>query len=276
MTFSKNTIIGMAGAALLLAGCTATGVDLESRDIYVDQNAEPAAGAVVAQRSDVVRSAGPTYVTLTISSVFDTAAPTAQGNTAPITSGSGFVVDGAGYVITAGHVAVKAGNKVSARAANGRVYNGKVMTVLPGNDMALIKLNGFAGRAVTPVANQCLRKGDVVFSLGKPHAQGDTARFGALQAMRFGQPVRYGAFGYPDAMVLHMNTQHGESGGPLFDNSGHLAGMVVSTLSDGAGRPLTMAHAIPASRIAAFYCGAASCSSAWQAIASQSYPACGG
>jgi S1-C subfamily serine protease len=263
-------------AALALAGCTASGVDLESRDIYVDQNAEPAAGAVVAQRSDVVRAVGPTYVTLTVSSVFDPANPMAKGNSAPVTSGSGFVVDGSGYVITAAHVAVKPGNKVTARAANGRVYNGKVVSVLPDYDMALIKLAGFTGRAVTPVTNQCLRKGDVVFSLGKPHAQGDTARFGALRAMSFGQPVRYGAFGYPDAMVLHMNTQHGESGGPLFDNSGHLAGMIVSTLSDETGRSLTMAHAVPASRIAAFYCGAASCNGAWRAIAAEAPPRCGG
>ena len=251
-------------------------MDLESRDIYVDQNAEPAAGAVVAQRSDVVRAVGPTYVTLTVSSVFDPATPTAQGNTAPITSGSGFLVDGAGYVITAAHVAVKAGNKVTARAANGRVYPGKVVDVLPDNDMALIKLNGFSGHAVTPVSSQCMRKGDVVFSLGKPHAQGDTARFGEIQAMSFGQPVRYGAFGYPDAMVLHMNTQKGESGGPLFDDGGHLAGMVVSTLADSSGQPLNMAHAVPASRIAAFYCDEASCSPAWRAIASATPPHCGG
>ena len=51
------------------------------------------------------------------------------------------------------------------------------------------------------------------------------------QSMSFGRPVQYGKFGYPDAMVMRMNTKRGESGGPVFNNSGRLAGMVVSTLS---------------------------------------------
>jgi S1-C subfamily serine protease len=127
---------------------------------------------------------------------------------------------------------------------------------------------------VTPVSNPCIASGAPLFSLGKPHAQGDTARFGTLQSMSFGRSVQYGKFGYPDAMVMRMNTQKGESGGPVFDQEGRLAGMVVSTLSDGNGNPLNLAHAVPSSTLAGFLCSNISCSASWSALAQMEGRSC--
>ena len=70
--------------------------------------------------------------------------------------------------------------------------------------------------------------------------------------MIFGDDAK---FGYPDAMVLRLSTQKGESGGPLFDQRGDLVGMVVSTLYDNAGQPLNLAHAVPSRTLAGFLCG---------------------
>lgn len=262
--------------ATLLAGCAGGGqIDLESRDISVTQSATPAGASPIGNAGTLVKAVGPSYVTITISKTFSNAQPNDPSGKSPITSGSGFVVGGDGMVMTAAHVAVKQGNAVSARAADGRVYSGKVVSILPDNDMALIRLRNFKGLAVTPVSNPCLAKGAAVFSLGKPHAQGDTARFGVVDSMSFGQAVRYGNFGYPDAMVTRMNTQKGESGGPLFDDSGRLAGMVVSTLSDGNGQSLNLAHVIPASRLAGFLCQSATCTQPWQILAASSKNSCG-
>jgi S1-C subfamily serine protease len=264
-------------AALTLAACSATGeVDLESRDIAVAENAEPAANRAVSQSiAGLVKNAGPSYVTLTVSEIDTkgTAGRDSQRKIA-ITSGSGFLADRTGYVLTAGHVAVARGYAVSARAANGRIYSGVVVDVLPGSDMALIKLRGYSGHAVSPTPDKCLARGDTVFSLGKPHAQGDTARVGLLDSMHFGHPVAYGKFGYRDAMVLRMNTQKGESGGPLFNGSGNLVGMVVSTLSDANGQPLNLAHAVPATDLAGFLCTHIACTGTWQALAQQSTDDC--
>ena len=262
--------------ALGLAACSASqSVDLESRDISVEQNAEPAGAGSAASVAHLLPASGPTYVTLTVSEADPNTAPSKPDNRqAAITSGSGFVVDGAGYVMTAAHVAVHKGNSISARAANGRIYSGKVIGILPGNDMAIIKLRGYAGKAVAPSAPGCSNKGDLVYTLGKPHAQGDTARVGALQSLHFGRAVAYGKFGYPDAMVLHMGTQKGESGGPVFDGNGRLIGMVVSTLSDGTGRSINLAHAIPATTLASYLCSQTSCGPAWSALATQSTDSC--
>ncbi len=263
-----------------LAGCvTADQVDLESRPISVDQNAEPAGAAgqvAAASVAHLLPSTGPTYVTLTIS---ESAAPDlmqkADVAKTAITSGSGFVVSDDGYVMTAAHVGVSRGNAVSARAANGRIYTGTVIAIMPTNDMAIIKLRSFSGHSVMPASPGCLAKGDLVYTLGKPHGGGDTARVGALEAKHFGRPVTYGKFGYPDALVLHMGTQRGESGGPVFDGKGNLVGMVVSTLSDTNGQSINLAHAIPATTLGNFLCTQTSCSGAWSAVTSKSVDACG-
>ena len=260
-------------AALVLAGCSSTDIALESRNISVEQNAEPATAISTDSEQALAKQVGPTYVTLTVSAV--SAAGSGEKSRTALTSGSGFVVDGAGYVMTAAHVAVKAGNSVSARAADGRIYSGKVVSILPSNDMALIKLRSFTGRAVAPVSQGCLVNGATVFTMGKPHSQGDTARFGAVESMSFGQPVKYGPYGYPDAMVMRMGTRKGESGGPVFDDQGKLAGMVVSTLSDGNGQSLNLAHAVPASRLADFLCKNSKCSAPWAALAPSGSAKCG-
>ena len=264
--------------ALILSGCAGNTVplDVESRDISVLQNASPASTGGEAQSvSHLLPAVGPAYVTLNISSI-DRYESEKNGNRRAITSGSGYIVDGSGYVMTAAHVGVAKGNGVSARAANGRVYTGTVIGINPANDMAIIKLKGFSGRAVVPTSPGCVAKGDLVFTLGKPHAQGDTARVGALEARHFGRAVAYGKFGYPDALVLRMGTQKGESGGPVFEGNGKFIGMVVSTLSDATGRSINLAHAIPSTTLASFLCSQTTCSAAWAAIANQSTDGCGG
>jgi S1-C subfamily serine protease len=264
-------------AALGLAACTQTSVDLEQRQIDIEQTASPASASAGTDRAalrPLLDRTGPTYVTLTVSRVTGEGS-SKDANKRNLTSGSGFVVQADGYVMTAAHVAVQSGNIVSARAADGRIYSGKVIGVLPKNDMALVRLTSFSGHAVSPARSSCLAKGDTVFSLGKPHAQGDVARMGQVEAMHFGRAVRYGQFGYPDAMVLKMDTKKGESGGPLFNADGKLSGMIVSTLADGNGKPLSLAHAIPVSSLAAFLCAKTSCSGDWQALAAQGTESCG-
>ena len=277
MNIVRFSIISLA--ALYLAGCAADQVDLESRAISVDQQAEPAGAAgqeAAASVAHLLPGTGPTYVTLTVSEV-DTSGSSSKpdNHRAAITSGSGFIVSDDGYVMTAAHVAVTKGNEISARAANGRVYTGTVIGINPTNDMAVIKLRGFSGRSAVPAAPGCLAKGDLVYTLGKPHGSGDTARVGSLESKHFGRAVAYGKFGYPDAMVLHMGTQRGESGGPVFDKSGHLVGMVVSTLSDTQGNSINLAHAIPSTSLANFFCSTTSCGPDWNALAARNMDSCG-
>jgi S1-C subfamily serine protease len=268
-----------ASAVVALAACTGNpGAELESRNISMNQLAEPAgvAGAEASQNvAHLLPGAGPTYVTLTVAEDNSVpGAPSSRDTPSPITSGSGFLVSTDGYVMTAAHVGVAKGNQVTARAANGRIYSGNVVGIMPNNDMALIKLRVFSGRATQPAAPGCQAVGDTVFTLGKPHGEGDTARVGSLQALHFGRPVVYGKYGYPDALVLHMGTERGESGGPVFDKTGHLIGMVVSTLSDQTGQSINMAHAIPSNTLAQFLCSQTKCTADWAALSTRPVDSC--
>ena len=266
-------------AALLLAGCTA-GSEVESRDFLIQQNSSlPPVQSMANQ--NIQRLVGQTsaaYVTLVVSDS-EKAKDAGSGRAAdrrgkPATSGSGFVVEKAGYVVTAAHVALENGNAVSARAANGRVYTGTVVDILPTNDIALIKLRGYSGVAVTPAPGACLPTGSFIYSLGRPHDQGNTVRVGSVQSASFGRPVSYGKFGYPDAMVLELGTEKGESGGPLFNEKGQLVGMVVSSVRDQSNRSLNMAHAVPATAIARVVCKDFACSPEWRALASKPEAPC--
>ena len=267
-------------SSLALAACVGDqAVNLESRPIALDQSASVAGevggsnAAVVAQLQPTT---SPTYVTLTVAQSDATAIQAASnGATTPITSGSGFIVSGDGYVVTAAHVAVAVGNEISARAANERIYTGVVSAIDRTNDMALIKLRSYNGRTVVPSAPACLAKDALVFTYGKPHGAGDTARIGSLRAMHFGRPVVYGNYGYTDAMVLHMGTQRGESGGPVFNGQGQLIGMVVSTLSDETGKSINLAHAQHSNTIARFICAHGVCGAGWQALAAKPVDSCG-
>lgn len=269
--------LAASGAAVFLAACSSgtAPVSLESRSIAVTENAVPTSGAATAGNSvePLLASTGPTYVTLNVTAV-DRFADQKNRVKAPVTSGSGFVVDGTGYVMTAAHVAVDEGNAISARAANGKVYSGQVVAINKANDMALIKLRGFSGPAVRPAAPGCVARGDMVFTLGKPHDEGDTARVGTLDSRHFGRAVSYGKFGYPDALVLRMGTQKGESGGPVFNGRGQFIGMVVSTLSDAAGQSINLAHAIPSTALAQFLCDKSQCQADWAVLARQNVDSC--
>ena len=261
---------------LLLTGCVNGETNqslLEPRTIDVDATAEPAGGVISSHIQQLQAQTGPSYVTLVVHEEEKRAGSKASDSPDALTSGSGFVVTD-GFIMTAGHVAVKRGNPVDARASDGRIYSGTVIAVKPENDMALIKLRGFNAAAVIPSASHCMSRGAPVFSLGKPHARNDTARIGSVNSMSFGRAVKYSGFGYPDAIELRLATKKGESGGPLFDDKGQLIGMLVSTLSDANGRPLNLAHAISTPALAQFLCSNTSCSVDWQQLAARQANSC--
>lgn len=274
-TFVKRPLPAIGLVLLVTACATSTNLTTGPRTVNIESGATPAAAVLNSSMNSLLQQTSPSYLTIIInektrSSGFQKNDEIAKA----LTSGSGFVVDRSGYLLTAGHVAVKKGNTVEARNNEGRLFKGKVIAIQHSPDIALIKLKKFIGTPVLPASSPCIARGAALFSLGKPHAQGDTARIGELKSMSFGRPVAYGGFGYPDAMVLKMNTRKGESGGPVFNKQAKLSGMMVSTLSDGRGRSLNLAHALPADMLAKFACSKFSCSAGWRRLASSNYKSC--
>ena len=270
----RAALPAILAAASLLAACATSQPSLENdqRDITVATETAPAGSRLPANIGAVLRRVAPSFVTMVVS---EPRRPIGKASGIPrgISSGSGYVVDKAGHVLTAAHVAYAPRYSVRALAANKRIYNGTVMALNPGNDIGLINIPSLHAPPVIAAASPCLKPGQAVFSLGKPHAHEETARIGAVKSLHFGRRVHYGRFGYPDAIVVKMATRRGESGGPLFNADGQLVGMIVSTLSAG-GRPLNLAHAIPLPPLARFYCARAACGPRWKRLAAMSMRAC--
>lgn len=270
----RRSIPAVLGFALLLAGCV-TGPSLQERNFAIEAGPEPASINLSGNLKPVIKQAGNAYLTVVVSEIPKSAADR-DGTVSQeaLTAGSGFLID-ADRAVTAGHVALRDALKVEARGPDGRIYNGKVIGIRPQNDIAMLQLRKFsAGSPVKPASEVCLKQGDPVFSLGKPHAMGDTARLGTVDTMSFGQKVTYQGFGYPDAMVLKMATRKGESGGPVFNAEGELVGMIVSTLSDQSGAPLNLAHAVTLPALADFICQQGDCPAEWARLRTQSTRTC--
>ncbi len=267
-----RVLISLAGA-LLLTGCFQSKSGPRNFDINTATATPAAANPRAAQQ--LLGDTSKSYVTMVVYEATSQQLQKEDSTPQAVTSGSGFVLDNEGHVLTAAHVGVSKGWYVKLTGPQGRIFRGTVVDIKPDSDMALIKINDASGlKPVRPIADPCLDPGATVFSLGKPRERGNTARFGSVASMSFGRPVRYQGFGYSDAMVLKMQTRKGESGGPVFNDRGRLAGMVVSTLSDGAGRPLNLAHAVTTPMLANFVCSTTLCSREWRMLTSENTSQC--
>jgi len=261
-------------SCLLLGGCLVGAVSTP-RQITVGDGAGGARQAFGGELDELIARAGRSYVSLAVQD--PTVADTQEGGlpVETVTAASGIAIDGQGHVLTAAHVAIAKNWKVKAIGPDGRSYEGRVLATMPSMDSALIKLTRYDGlQPVVPVEDPCLTVGSPIFSLGKPRSGSDIARIGSVVSLSFGQPVSYQGYGYTDAMVLRLQTRQGESGGPVFNRRGELVGMLVSTLSDGNGRPLDLAHAVSAPMLAEFICSSTSCTPRWRSLIGKSVSRC--
>ena len=113
---------------LAVAACaTNTELDGDPRQFSVQTGYTPAGIALKPSMPDLVQRTSPAYVTLIVHQAQGKSREERDTLPEAVTSGSGFVIDDAGHVLTAGHVAVAPGYTVNAKGSDGRVYSGKVV-----------------------------------------------------------------------------------------------------------------------------------------------------
>jgi len=180
------------------------------------------------------------------------------------TLGSAFAINHQGVLLTAGHVAHKVGNQVQLRNHNNDLIKGKVIAVSKHPDLALIKIKPFTApvnmSTSTPVEN-----GLNIFSIGSLNFNRPTIRIGEIKAINFSRSPHYDGFGFDNGIEVNLNTLKGESGGPLFNTSGELVGMMVSAISkEFSFSP--RAHAIALPSLMDFVCTHIRCESSMKNI----------
>ncbi|OMI87572.1 protease [Streptomyces sp. M1013] len=220
----------LVGGALLIALVSggiggAVGAHLE-RNGGVGTVELPQAGPEAAERdpdsvAGIAARALPSVVTLHVS-----------GSEAAGT-GTGFVLDDRGHILTNNHVVEPAGSggEITVTFNGGDTAEATVVGRDSGYDLAVVKVKGVTGLTPMPLGNsENVRVGDPVVAIGAPFDLAGTVTSGIISAKQ--RPITAGGeegdgsdVSYVDALQTDAPINPGNSGGPLLDARGRAIGI---------------------------------------------------
>ncbi|MFF0435131.1 S1C family serine protease [Streptomyces sp. NPDC004327] len=160
-------------------------------------------------------------------------------------TGTGFVYDKEGHIVTNNHVVASAadGGTLSATFSNGKTYDAEVVGRAQGYDVAVIKLKN-APSDLTPLPlgdSEKVAVGDSTIAIGAPFGLSNTVTTGIISAKN--RPVASGdgsggKNSYMSALQTDASINPGNSGGPLLDASGAVIGInsAIQSASSGYGQ----------------------------------------
>ena len=145
-----------------------------------------------------------------------------EGPTEPRRStGSGFVIEPNGLIVTNAHV-VEGSEWIQVRLADGRRFAGRVVGLDTRVDLALVRIEA-TGLPVLPLGDSNrLRVGEFVLALGHPFGLEQSVSFGIVS--RKGAPLTVAAPGF-DFIQTDAAINPGNSGGPLINMFGQVVGV---------------------------------------------------
>ena len=157
--------------------------------------------------------------------------PRWQGERVPLSfSGSGFVWDDEGHVVTNYHVIAKAQlATVTINVGGGELkeYHANLCGADPENDIAVLKV--WAPRSVlkpiTCGSSSEVSKGDTVFTIGHPYGFDFFFTKGMVNAVGDSESPSNPNVIIKGCIVSDSDIGPGSSGGPLLDENGHLVGL---------------------------------------------------
>ncbi len=149
-------------------------------------------------------------------------------------TGSGFIINSDGHILTNAHV-VDGADRVNVTLKDGRSFEGKVMGTDPVTDVAVIKIESNNLPAVSLGNSEQLRPGEWAIAIGNPLGLDNTVTTGIISATgRSSSQV-----GVPDKRVEFIQTDAainpGNSGGPLLNASGQVIGMNTAIIQGAQG-----------------------------------------
>src|SRR5689334_325637 len=159
-------------------------------------------------------------------------------------SGTGFIWDNDGHVVTNNHV-VQNGSEVAVRFASGEVTQAEVIGVAPNYDLAVLRIRS-ARKLPPPVAlgsSGELKVGQTAFAIGNPFGLDQSLTSGIISALKRRLPT---SSGREISNVIQTDTaiNPGNSGGPLLDSAGRLIGVNTAIISP-SGSSAGIGFAVP-------------------------------
>ncbi len=163
-------------------------------------------------------------------------------------TGTGFVWDAAGHVVTNNHVveaATKGGGSISVRLASGEVVSARVVGTAPSYDLAVLQL-GRVAKMPPPLAvgtSADLKVGQSAFAIGNPFGLDHTLTTGVISALQRRLPTQEGRE-LSGVIQTDAAINPGNSGGPLLDSAGRLIGVNTAIFSP-SGASAGIGFAVP-------------------------------
>ena len=151
----------------------------------------------------------------------------------PKGTGSGFVWDDRGHVVTNFHV-VAEGNAFRVTLADQSSFEATLIGAEPSKDLAVLRVKG-AGLPPLPIGTSAdLRVGQSVYAIGNPFGLDHTLTTGVVSAL--GREIK-AANGRTIGDVVQTDAaiNPGNSGGPLLDSAGRLIGVNTAIYSPSGG-----------------------------------------
>jgi len=168
----------------------------------------------------------------------------ARGEQQPVQSGTGFVWDQAGHVVTNDHV-VEGADSLAVRLASGEAVRAQLVGVAPNYDLAVIRLGGV--RQLPPPimvgSSSDLKVGQAAFAIGNPFGLDQSLTAGIISALKRRLPTQAGRE-ISNVIQTDAAINPGNSGGPLLDSAGRLIGVNTAIFSP-SGSNAGIGFAIP-------------------------------
>ncbi len=159
-------------------------------------------------------------------------------------TGSGFIWDAAGHVVTNFHV-IEGARRVRVRLDSGEAVDARVIGTAPDHDLAVLQLadNRARLRPIPLGTSADLKVGQAVFAIGNPFGLSRTLTTGIISALdrRLTTSTRRRIAG---VIQIDAAINPGNSGGPLLDSGGRLIGVNTAIISD-TGSSAGIGFAVP-------------------------------
>ncbi|MER8068100.1 trypsin-like peptidase domain-containing protein [Streptomyces sp. NPDC094034] len=232
----------VAAGALALAACVlggAVGAYIERNGgftaVELPQADAEAGGRAPDSVAGIAASALPSVVTLHVSGSDE------QG------TGTGFVLDRQGHILTNNHVVDPAGSsgEISVTFSGGQTARAELIGKDTGYDLAVVKVTGVSGLKPLPLGNSdSVQVGDPVVAIGAPFDLSNTVTSGIISAKQ--RPITAGGekgdgsdISYVDALQTDAPINPGNSGGPLVDTRARVIGINSAIRAADSGTGLT-------------------------------------
>ena len=154
-------------------------------------------------------------------------------------TGSGFIIESNGYIITNAHVVFQAGS-VIVKLADKREFKAEVVGVDRRTDVALLKIKAKNLPKVTLGNSNNIKVGQWVAAIGSPFGLENTMTVGVISAINRALPQE----NFVPFIQTDVAINPGNSGGPLFNTEGHVIG-INSQIYSKTGGSMGLSFAIP-------------------------------